>query len=252
MVGIPPCEVEIDYEIKKYSGLEDYMPDFSVNEYYLVYHENRFIVHPETKSYKEKLITAFDFLINAIINFELKPIMEYTDEFVYDQWVCYNENKYEQYGGDERAWSFYFKKKHIEYLLTNNPKKDAFYFHYDAIRTLLIKSKKTDKYFYPANETQGESNISDLENCQLSNTMQAAIAALKALHGVDKDFQKNRTPKERIRLWLEREYKTYKLTTKGGKPSYNAINEIASVVNWNKTGGAPKTKSATKKNNLTL
>jgi hypothetical protein len=62
--------------------------------------------------------------------------------------------------------------------------------------------------------------------------LRAAIEAFEAVHG-DSSATKGRTPKQALLLWLEE--------NKKGQLSENARERIATVANWQPSGGAPKT-----------
>lgn len=76
------------------------------------------------------------------------------------------------------------------------------------------------------------------EKVQLSKTMEAALDALEYLK-CNPNSLKNKSPKQAVEKWLTENHKKYELTNNSGEPSNKAINAIAAVVNWNKTGGTP-------------
>lgn len=76
------------------------------------------------------------------------------------------------------------------------------------------------------------------ETICLSNTLEAAISVYEFLKD-NPESLKNQSPKQAIIDWLEKNYKAYNLVNSRGTHSNKAIQAIASVVNWNKTGGTP-------------
>ena len=82
---------------------------------------------------------------------------------------------------------------------------------------------KPEAAINPAPKAAGISNSENLLNLDgvpnenISNKMRAAIAALKALHGEDNDFQRRKTPLGRTKKWLEEHYQELKLTNTGDR-----------------------------------
>lgn len=72
-----------------------------------------------------------------------------------------------------------------------------------------------------------------------SAKLAAAITVWEFLKDNPDEYEK-RSPKSAAKKWLTENAKKFGLTNKDGKISKKAIEEIATVVNWQPQGGAPK------------
>jgi len=91
-------------------------------------------------------------------------------------------------------------------------------------------------------EQQSKEKLDNVQQTLLpmSNTLQAAIDVFEYLRSNPGKLAKSKPKKEAIE-WLKKNYKMYNLVRdKDGKPQETTIERIAAIVNWEKSGGAPK------------
>jgi hypothetical protein len=76
------------------------------------------------------------------------------------------------------------------------------------------------------------------EHPRYSPKLAAAVSAWLAYEGVP-----GRSPKQTLTKWIEGHAEGFGLTDKNNSPQPEAINEVAKVANWQRSGGAPSTPS---------
>ncbi len=81
--------------------------------------------------------------------------------------------------------------------------------------------------------------IEEYDEVPLSNTMKAAIAAIRHFRKNPRLLSKG-TPKNVFIKWLTENYEEYGLITNKKTISETTIKDIAALLNWKKSGGAPK------------
>jgi hypothetical protein len=107
----------------------------------------------------------------------------------------------------------------------------------DELKRWLISRNCKPPFFFGA-DASNTPNYLESKNPNFSPEIAAAIKAWEAIQ--DSELRKGKTVKAAATDWLETNYRELGLIHKG-KRSGSAIERIATIVNWETSGGAPKT-----------
>lgn len=94
----------------------------------------------------------------------------------------------------------------------------------------------TKGFFFPL-----QSDVAEYLDPQHPRYAFKLAAAIKAWLAVDASDLKGKSPKQAAEKWLREHAAELQLTDEEGKQNEKGIDEISKVVNWQHTGGAPKT-----------
>lgn len=103
-----------------------------------------------------------------------------------------------------------------------------------------LKERGFDSGFFFPTQQQGLPDYLNPHNSYYAPKLAAAIEVWNAISS-NETMHKGKTPKQAMLKWLRENAAHYGLTNDDGRPSEQAIEEIAKIANWNPKGGAPKT-----------
>lgn len=110
-----------------------------------------------------------------------------------------------------------------------------------SLKRWLIGKGFTKGFFFPTGVPTAE--YLDKDDPSYAPKLAAAVLAWEALRA-DPALIKGRSPKQALIKWLNQHASELELTGEDGRPLTKAVEYIATVANWNMTGGAPKTPSS--------
>ncbi len=109
----------------------------------------------------------------------------------------------------------------------------------DDLRTWLKNHGVTEGFFFPSSSQSTGPDYLDPTHPRYAFKLAAAVKAWEAYSEIP-----GRTPKQTLTKWLNEHAHEFNLTDDNGNPKSNVIDEIATIPNWQTTGGAPKTPTA--------
>jgi hypothetical protein len=109
------------------------------------------------------------------------------------------------------------------------------------LREWLVERRVKSKFFFPDGVPAAD-YLNPSDSC-FSPKLSAAVKAWEAIRA-NPFFTKARSPKQALIKWLNEHATELGLADDDGRPITKAIEDVATVANWNTTGGAPKTPTA--------
>jgi hypothetical protein len=106
------------------------------------------------------------------------------------------------------------------------------------LREWLLERRVKSKFFFP-DGVPATDYLNPNDPC-FSPKLSAAVKAWEAIRA-NPALTKGRSPKQALIKWLNEHATELGLADDDGRPITKAIEDIATVANWNTTGGAPKT-----------
>lgn len=205
--------------------------------------EAKYFLDPETGATDSVGISivnaAYQGLISAIDSSKLSANLHHDSRAIshedFQQLIFFSES--EQYSRptpdllaeeDEIFEDGFFKKR--------NPKWSKTTVKFDDIVAWLTSRGIADGFFFPVEEAPRD--YLDSTHPRYSVKLAAAIKVWEAME--DENLLAGKSTKTAMTDWLESRYKDLGLVH-NGKISKNAIENVVAVVNWQTTGGAPKT-----------
>lgn len=104
------------------------------------------------------------------------------------------------------------------------------------IKAWLKNNGVTDGFFFPSSNQSTGPNYLDKEHPRYAPKLAAAVLAWESYSEIP-----GKTPKQVLSRWLNENASRFGLTDEEGKPRDNTIGDVATISNWQTTGGAPKT-----------
>ena len=100
------------------------------------------------------------------------------------------------------------------------------------------------RFFFPTGAP--EADYLDHNDPSYSPKLAAAVKAWEAVRS-DPALTRGRSPKRALIRWLNQHADKLGLAGEDGAPIAKAVEDVATVANWNTLGGAPKTPTVTEK-----
>ncbi len=123
-----------------------------------------------------------------------------------------------------------------EYFIKEKPNWATSLVEVDEVKEWLVRRNMRTGFFFEGTDTVND--YLDKGHPRYSAKLAAAIKVWEAMD--DENLLSGKSTKSAMTEWLETRYKELELVH-NGKISKNAIENVVAVVNWQTTGGAPKT-----------
>lgn len=128
------------------------------------------------------------------------------------------------------------EKFHSGYFIKEKPNWSATMIDLDELKKWLISMNMKTGFFFEKKEKA--SHYLNQDHPRYSAKLAAAIKVWEIME--DENLLAGKSAKSAMTNWLQANYKELELVY-NGKISNNAIEQVVSVVNWQTSGGAPKT-----------